>query len=151
MGCPCGELYLEKGPGNGIHTSKHHCLKRLIMFTILESFRKQDPSCWMPSKDRFTEMHWNRQKASLWQEEVGNTQTGRDAQTKTVEPILFWPVGMCLRQLFTLVPGFLFSWVYRVKDEVLQGSRGQVCCTNIRRLYPEVAIKSSSWRKRGGG
>lgn len=58
------------------------------MCTILEPFRKPDSSNWMPSKDRLSEIYWNRQKASLWQEAMGNTQTGMKAHTETVETIL---------------------------------------------------------------
>lgn len=92
--------------------------QRPIMCTVLEPFTKLDPvsSWWIPSKDRLVEIYWNRQKASLWQEAMGNTQTGM--QTETVETIL-----VCL--LFALVPGFHFSWVYHVKDALLQGPGGQ--------------------------
>lgn len=58
------------------------------MCRALEPFRKLDSSSWIPSKDRFMEIYWNRQKASLWQEAMGNTETGSKAHTDTVETIL---------------------------------------------------------------
>lgn len=55
--------------------------QRLTMCTVLEPFRKLDSvsSPPIPPKDRFMVIYWNRQKASLWQEAVGNTQTGTPA------------------------------------------------------------------------
>lgn len=55
------------------------------MRTVLEPFRKLDSVS--SSKDRFMEIYWNRQKASLWQETMGNTQTGVHAHTETVETV----------------------------------------------------------------
>lgn len=34
------------------------------------------------------EIYWKRQKASLWQEAMGNTQTGMHAHRETVETVL---------------------------------------------------------------
>ncbi len=124
--------------------------QRLIMCTVLEPFRKLDlvSSRRIPSKDRFMEIYWNRQKASLWQEAMGNTQTGRHAhRNRGKRP--GWPVGICLCLLFTFVPGFHFLWVYHVKYVLLQGSRGEVCYTNRRPLYPGATISWKSRRKRG--
>ena len=81
---------------------------------------------------------------------MGNTQTGTQAhRNRGYHPGL--PVGICLCLLFALVSGFCFSWVYHVKDVLLQGSRGQVCYTNRRPLYLEATISWNSWRRRGEG
>lgn len=77
-------------------------------------------SQWIPAKDRIMEIYWNRQKGSLWQEAMGNTQTGRHALRNCGNrPI--WLVGICLCLLFAFVPDFHFSWVYHVKDVLLKG------------------------------
>lgn len=65
------------------------------------------------------EIYWNGQKASLWQEAMGNTETGTHADTETVETVPGWPVGICLCLLFAFVPGLYFSWVYHEKDVLL--------------------------------
>lgn len=46
---------------------------------VLEPFRNLDSSRRIPSKDRSRGIYWNRQKASLWQEAMGTTQTGTHA------------------------------------------------------------------------
>lgn len=61
------------------------------------------------------EIYWNRQKASLWQEAVGNTQAGTHAHGNCGNRP-GGPVGICLCLLFAFFPGLHFSWVYRVKD-----------------------------------
>lgn len=119
--------------------------QRPLMCTVLEPFRKLDLvwSRWIPSKDRFMEIYWKRQKASLWQEAMGNTQTGRQAhRNRGNRP--GWPVGICLCLLFTFVPGFHFSWIHHVL-----GSRGQVRYTNRRPLCLGATISWNCWRLRG--
>lgn len=65
-------------------------------------------------------IYWNRQKASLWQEAMGNTQTGMHAH-RNCGNHPGQPVGICLYLLFAFVPGFHFSWFYHARD-VFQGS-----------------------------
>lgn len=77
------------------------------MCTVLEPFRKPDSSPWILSKDRFMEIYWNRQKASLWQEAMGNTHTGVHAHRNRGN-LPGWPVGICLCLLFAFVPTFHF-------------------------------------------
>lgn len=113
---------------------------------VLEPFRKLDSSWWIPSKDRFMRIYWNRQKASLWQEAMGNTRTGMHAHgNRGSHPGS--PVGICLCLLFAFVPGFHFSWFYHARD-VFSGSG---------RLHKEKAPLSWSYNqlqlleKLGGG
>lgn len=131
-----GTIIWEQLQEMGLLHLKTFMPQRLIMCTVLEPFTKLDSvsSWWIPSKDRLMEIHWNGQKASLWQEAMGNTETGTQAhRNRGCHP--GWPVGICLCLLFALVSGFHFSLVYHVKDVLLQGSRGQVCYTNRRPLY----------------
>ena len=56
----------------------------------------------IPSKDRFRRIYWNRQKASLWQEQAGNTRTGTRAHRSRGDGPGS-PTGICLCLLFAAV------------------------------------------------
>lgn len=55
------------------------------------------------------EIYWNRQKASLWQEAMSNTQTGTNAHTVAVEtvPIGQWECVSAYYSLWSQVSSFL--------------------------------------------
>lgn len=93
------------------------CLKRFrdSQCAVLEPFRNLDSSRRIPSKDRSRRIYWNRQKASLWQEAMGTTRTGRHAH-RNGGNYPGSPVGICLCLLFAIFPGYHFSWFLSCKE-----------------------------------
>lgn len=81
-------------------------------FTALERFRKLELSRRLPTKDRFMEICWSRQKGSGWQEAVGNIQAGRDGCTETVATVLLGQQNVCLQFQF-----FFFCTLVGLSDE----------------------------------
>lgn len=135
-------LEAATGKGGGCHTLNSSESQR----EVLEPFRKQR----IPSKDRSCGIWFNGQKAFLWQDAVGNAQTGTDAHGNSGNRP-GWPLGICLSPLFTSLPDFYSTRLHHVRV-TLQGS-GQ-SHTNRRHLHPEATI---SWtdpptpRNGGGG
>lgn len=87
------------------------------MCRVLEPFRKLDAvsSRWNPSKDRFMKIYWKRQKASLWQEAVGNTQTGTQAQRNRGHcPVGQWEYVSAYYSLWFQVSTFLGFIMWRM-------------------------------------